>query len=172
MGGETTSLHAARGSLSTRMPKTATVRAARPEDAGQLATLFCTLWPEEPARGHARHIRAILAGKPRSTLPLALFVAEREGNLVGFAEAGLRSHANGCDERRAVGFLEGWFVAKGFRRGGVGRRLVAAAEKWCKAQGCREMASDTWANHRLSIAAHLAIGFEVDGRYVNFRKTL
>jgi hypothetical protein len=34
------------------------------------------------------------------------------------------------------------------------------------------MASDTWANHRLSIAAHQALGYEIDGRYVNFRKSL
>jgi hypothetical protein len=34
------------------------------------------------------------------------------------------------------------------------------------------MASDTWANHRLSIAAHRALGYDVDGRYVNFRKSL
>ena len=85
---------------------------------------------------------------------------------------GLRSHANGCDGVRAVGFLEGWYVARRWRRSGVGAKLVAAAERWCKAQGCREIASDTWTSHRVSIAAHQALGYEVDGRCVNFRKTL
>ena len=47
-----------------------------------------------------------------------------------------------------------------------------AAEKWCRARGCREMASDTWTNHRLSIAAHQVLGYAIDGRYVNFRKSI
>ncbi|HYQ14169.1 MAG TPA: GNAT family N-acetyltransferase [Polyangiaceae bacterium] len=148
------------------------VRLAAPTDASQILSLFCALWPDEKPRGHAAHIRGILSGTARTTLPLALFVAQVGEKLIGFAEVGLRSHANGCDGVRPVGFLEGWYVAKGFRRQGVGARLVRAAEKWCRARGCREMASDTWANHRLSIAAHRALGYTVDGRYVNFRKSL
>jgi aminoglycoside 6'-N-acetyltransferase I len=148
------------------------VRLANAEDAPQILAMFRTLWPDEPAREHAAHIRGLLSHTARTTLPLVLFVAEVEARLVGFAEVGLRSHANGCDGRRPVGFLEGWYVAKGSRRQGIGRQLVVVAEKWCRAQGCTEMASDTWANHSLSIAAHRAIGYEVEGRYVNFRKTL
>jgi aminoglycoside 6'-N-acetyltransferase I len=154
------------------MARRTVVRSALVTDATQILEMFCTLWPDEPTRAHAAHIRGILTGKPRSTLPLVLFVAEVEGRLVGFVEVGLRSHANGCDGRRPVGFLEGWYVAKGLRRRGVGGQLLAAAEKWCRAQGCREMASDTWSNHRLSIAAHQALGYAIDGRYVNFRKSL
>ena len=75
--------------------------------AGSLE-MFGTLWPDESPRGHASHIRGILRGKPRSTLPLTLFVAEAGRRLIGFVEVGLRSHANGCDGVRAVGFLEGW----------------------------------------------------------------
>ena len=152
------------------MAKVVTVRAAKPADASQVLALFRALWPDE--RGLAAHIRGLLTGTARTTTPLTLFVAEAQGKLVGFIEVGLRSHANGCDPGRSVGFLEGWYVARGFRRLGVGGRLVAAAEKWCRARGCREMASDTWSNHRLSIAAHRALGYQVDGRYVNFRKTL
>jgi aminoglycoside 6'-N-acetyltransferase I len=148
----------------------AVIRAAKPAEARQVLRMFQTLWPDES--GHASHIRGLLTGTARSTQPLVLLVAEAAGKLVGFIEVGLRSHANGCDAIRRVGFLEGWYVAPRFRRQGVGGKLVAAAEKWCRAQGCREMASDTWANHRLSVAAHLALGYEVDGRYINFRKSL
>jgi aminoglycoside 6'-N-acetyltransferase I len=152
------------------MSKAVSIRAAQTADAAQVSRMFRTLWPDE--RGHASHVRGLLTGTARTTTPLVLFVAETEGKLIGFIEVGLRSHANGCDPIRAIGFLEGWYVAKTHRRLGVGTRLVAAAEKWCRAQGCREMASDTWANHRLSIAAHQALGYEIDGRYVNFRKSL
>jgi aminoglycoside 6'-N-acetyltransferase I len=155
-----------------RMSRRVLVRPAVASDADEILALFVALWPTEPARELAAHLRGLLSGKARTTLPLTLFVAEAGQRLIGFVEVGLRSHANGCDGVRAVGFLEGWYVARGFRRQGVGAKLVRAAERWCKAQGCREMASDTWASHRLSIAAHRALGYSVDGRYVNFRKSL
>jgi aminoglycoside 6'-N-acetyltransferase I len=148
------------------------VRGATVSDAAALLEMFRKLWPDESPGDHAAHIRGILRGKPHSTLPLTLLVAERGDELVGFIEVGLRSHANGCDGRRAVGFLEGWYVKRGLRRRGIGAELVKAAEKWCRARGCREMASDTWTSHRASIAAHRALGYEVDCRCVNFRKSL
>jgi aminoglycoside 6'-N-acetyltransferase I len=148
------------------------VRRAKPNDEAAVFEMFLGLWPDEEPRGMRRHLRQVLAGKARSTLPLTIFVAAVGKELVGFIEVGLRSHADGCDGARPVGFLEGWYVARTRRRRGVGGALVAAAERWCRRQGCREMASDTWATHRLSISAHRALGYEVVGRNVNFRKAL
>src|SRR5262245_41098212 len=62
----------------------------------------------------------------------------------GFAEVGLRSHADGCDPARPACYLEGWYIAEEFRRGGIIRRLLSAAENWTRSHGCVEMASDTW----------------------------
>jgi DNA-binding MarR family transcriptional regulator len=39
-------------------------------------------------------------------------------------------------------------------------------------QGCTELASDTWIDNEPSQRAHLALGFEVVNRCINFRKTL
>ena len=104
---------------------------------------------------------------------LAIFVAqEKGGTLAGFIEVGLRSHADGCDPAQAVGFVEGWFVHEPFRKQGVGRALLIAAEQWARAQGCREMASDTWIDHEDSQRAHEALGFEVVDRCVHYRKAL
>jgi aminoglycoside 6'-N-acetyltransferase I len=153
-------------------PRSVIVRSISPADYQPLLAMLVALWPKESTRDHGRQIRSILNGKPRSILPLTMFVAERDAELIGFVEVGLRSHANGCDPIRAVGFIEGWYVAKRARRQGVGRALFAAAEKWCRSHGCREMASDTWADHRLSVKAHRALGYEVEGAFVNFRKRL
>ena len=49
---------------------------------------------------------------------------------------------------------------------------MQAAEDWARAQGCAEIASDTWLDHEDSQRAHLALGFEVVDRCVNFRKKL
>jgi aminoglycoside 6'-N-acetyltransferase I len=87
-------------------------------------------------------------------------------------EAGLRSHADGCDESHEVGYIEGWFVAQNWRARGIGRKLVAAAEDWARVHGCTEMASDTWIDNQTSQLAHQALGYEVVDRCVNYRKSL
>ena len=105
-------------------------------------------------------------------MPLVVFVAEVDGMVAGFIEVGLRSHADGCDTRQPVGFVEGWYVEPTQRALGVGRALMQAAEDWARSQGCQEMASDTWLNHEPSQRAHEALGFEVVDRCVNFKKAL
>jgi len=107
------------------------------------------------------------------TLPLIHLVAEApDGRLVGFIEAGLRSHADCCDASRPVGYIEGWYVEETFRRRGVGRLLMAAAEDWARTQGCREMASDSLIDNTVSEQAHRGLGYDVVGRCVLYRKQL
>lgn len=106
-------------------------------------------------------------------MPAAVFVAEAGGGgLAGCLQAGLRSHADGCDPRRPVGFLEGWYVIEECRGKGLGRRLLAAAEDWARREGCMEMASDTWIDRVTSQRVHEALGFEVVDRSVHYRKSL
>jgi aminoglycoside 6'-N-acetyltransferase I len=77
----------------------AQIRPGSPSDLEAVTRLSVALWPDEPAAEHRAHAAAILSGKPASTLPLVLIVAEVDGGVVGFIEVGLRSHADGCDER-------------------------------------------------------------------------
>ena len=148
------------------------VRLALPSDAGTVARLFAALWPEGTLDEHRTEADAILSGNPPSTLPLVLFVAETAGAIVGFVEVGLRSHADGCDTRRPVGYVEGWFVRNEHRGKGIGRALMHAAEDWARTQGCREMASDALIDNVGSKNAHLALGYEVVDRCILFRKVL
>ena len=137
-----------------------------------MTQLAAALWPEAPPSDHAAHAASILSGKPPGTMPLVVFVAEVSGNVVGFIEVGLRSHADGCDTSRPAGFVEGWYVQPPYQRGGVGRALMTAAEEWARDQGAREIASDTWIDNEPSQKAHEALGFEVVDRCVNYRKAL
>jgi aminoglycoside 6'-N-acetyltransferase I len=149
------------------------IRTAVPADLEGLADLCFALWPESPREEHRQELAGILAGRNPSTLPLIHFVAEAPGgNLVGFLGAGLRSHADCCDVSRMVGYIEGWFVEEAWRRRGVGRLLVAAAEDWAREQGCLEMASDSPIENALSERAHRRLGYEVVGRSVLYRKKL
>ena len=144
-----------------------------PSDAEEVSRLCEALWPEASCEEHKQEVMPILSGKPAATLPLVIFVAEAaDGDLAGFLEVGLRSHADGCDPRHRVGFVEGWLVREDFRRRGLGTQLLAAAENWARSQGCVEMASDTWIANSLAQRVHESLKFEVVDRCVHYRKTL
>ena len=134
--------------------------------------MWLALWPDGTPESHGDDIERIFAGTA-STLPAVQFVAENDdGNLIGVLQVGLRSHADACDPRAPVGFIEGWYVAPEFRRRGVGAALVRAAEDWARAQGCVEMASDAQLDNVASHYAHGALGYEIVERAVHFRKQL
>jgi aminoglycoside 6'-N-acetyltransferase I len=148
------------------------IRRGTSSDLNAVTRLCAALWPDEPAAGHEAHAASILSGAPASTLPLVLIVAEIDEEVVGFIEVGLRSHADGCDSRRPVGFIEGWYVMPQFQRRAVGGTLMLEAEKWARSQGAREIASDTWIDSEVSQRAHEGLGFEVVDRCVHYRKRL
>jgi aminoglycoside 6'-N-acetyltransferase I len=148
------------------------VRFARPSDCERLAKLRQALWPEGSLEERRREVEDILRGKTPGAMPLVEFVWEEGGALLGFIEAGLRSHADECDPARPVGYVEGWYVVDGYRRKGIGAALLRAAEDWSRRQGCKEIASDALIENELSQRAHEALGFQVVGRNVLYRKKL
>ena len=149
------------------------IRLAEKSDYYQLVRMHEALWPKAPVEEHARELAQIFEGKPVVTMPLIILVAEASPRiLAGFLEVDLRSHADGCNPSRPVGYIEGWYVAECHRHKGIGRKLVAAAEEWARGQGCIEMASDTWIDNEVSQRVHEVLGYEVVDRCVHYRKTL
>src|ERR1051325_12235178 len=135
--------------------------------------MCAALWPKSSAEEHAQELRLILASKTVTTLPLTILVAEAgDGSLVGFVEVALRSHADGCNPSRPVGYIEGWYVAEDQRHLGIGKKLLEQAEDWARGHGCAEIASDALMDNEVSQRAHEALGYEVVDRCVHYRKTL
>lgn len=149
------------------------IRRAQLADREQLMRMRTALWPDSSAEEHGLEVIAILEDKAALTMPLVVLVAETdEHQVVGFLEVDLRSHADGCNPARPVGYIEGWYVEENYRQQGVGKRLVAAAEDWARSHGCLEIASDTWIDNEVSQRAHASLGYEVVDRCVHYRKTL
>lgn len=151
----------------------APIRHAEPADVEELAAMRAALWPDGSLEDHRREMDAWFADGPIATLPAAIFVSHAPNqSLTGFLEVDLRSHADGCDPRQPVGYVEGWFVQPDHRGRGVGAALMRAAEEWSRIHGAREMASDALIDNEPSELAHRALGFEVVDRCIHLRKNL
>ncbi len=149
------------------------IRQAQRGDEGAIAELMAQLWPDGSHAEFEEEAALLIENEMCGTLPAVILLGlDESGEAIGFLQAGLRSHADGCDASRPVGFIEGWFVRTEWRGQGVGRWLMNAAEEWCRARGCRELASDTVLGNVESLRAHGAVGFEVVDRCVHFRKRL
>ncbi len=143
-----------------------TIRPAPPADSPQWLALRLALWDNHTEEEMLAEMKTL-----RQNPQQVVFLAEENSGLIGFAETSLRKYADGCDTS-PVGYLEGWYVAPEHRRTGIGSALVRAAETWARAQGCHEMASDTWLENETSIRAHLHLGYEEAERLVHFTKKI
>ena len=129
------------------------------------------LWPAERGEhAHEHEVDAFFAGHSE-TLDAVLVACARGAGAIGFLELRVRNYAEGSDGH-AVPHVEGWYVDAEHRRRRVGARLVAAAERWARAAGYSELASDAAIDNAASIAAHRALGFEITDRIVCFLKPL
>lgn len=144
------------------------IRPLREDDLGEWFRLRSLLWDETPEDDHQEEMMDIIEHSDTQFVSVADL---GNGRLAGFLEASIRPFVDDCSSEN-VGYLEGWYVEPAFRRRGIGRELVAAAEKWARVQGCSEMASDAELGNGPSVAAHGNLGYEETSRLVHFRKNL
>ena len=143
------------------------IRRATGEDKPEWLRMRQGLWPEAPIEYLDYDLDEILADDEQ-----AVFVAAgADGSLVAFIEAGMRSHVEGC-ETSPVGYIEAWYVDEHVRGQKLGREMVHTAEQWAREKGMAEIASDTWLENEVSIAAHLKMGYYEAERLVHFVKRL
>ncbi len=143
------------------------VRPVQETDLQEWYRLRQMLWDELTEQEHQDEMLDIYE---HSDSQLVL-VAETDGRLVGFLEASIRPFVEDCHTDH-VGYLEGWFVEREFRRYGIGGDLVRGAERWARKKGCTEMASDAEVGNDISLHAHLKLGYEETSRLVHLRKDL
>ena len=143
---------------------TARIRLASPADKPAWLAMRQALWPDE---GDLSAGMDELLVRENYRVWLAF-----DGDLaIGFAEAGLRPYANGCDSQ-PVPFLEGIWVRDGLRRRRIGAALIRFIEAFLTERGYRELGSDTQIDNLASQAAHIGWGFSETERVVYYRKDL
>lgn len=143
------------------------IRKANIKDAAAISRLACQLWPDHPPEDMEEEFRELLSGPDA-----AVFLAEGEGQAIGFAQCQLRrDYVEGTDSS-PVGYLEGIFVREEYRRRGIAKELLRACEDWAGEQGCAEFASDCELENYESFRFHLALGFLEAGRIICFTKKI
>ena len=142
------------------------IRKAEIKDYSAAAALAVRMWEHDPEELIQEWEEADAAGEG------AVFVAEEAGQIIGFAQCGLRhDYVEGTDTS-PVGYLEGIFVDEACRRRGYASRLLSACENWAKEKGCREFASDCELDNSGSLKFHLSLGFQEANRIICFTKAL
>jgi len=143
------------------------IREVEKQDLPILAELACQLWSHHTANEMLSEYGMGIAN-PNA----AFFLAYAEETPIGFAQCQLRyDYVEGTDSS-PVGYLEGIYVADGYRKQGVARELLSACESWAKAKGCTEFASDCELDNTQSLRFHLSVGFEEANRIICFTKKL
>lgn len=142
------------------------IRKADEKDLRTLAQLAVQMWDSHTAAELEAEFAEIMEGEA------AFFLARDGERAAGFAQCQLRHDYVEGTESSPVGYLEGIFVAAGYRKQGVAKMLLAACEAWAREQGCSEFASDCELDNTGSLAFHLSMGFEEAGRIICFTKKL
>src|SRR5215216_7204287 len=132
------------------------VRPVQPADAAEWLRMRMALWPDSSPEKEAGEIAQFFANPPLPFLHAAFVCPRPDAGLCGLVEVSIHTSAPGCTTNR-IGYLEAWYVDPDWRGRGVGRELAQAAEDWARAQGCREMASDTTPSYPVSPLAHAAL---------------
>ena len=143
------------------------IEKAQQRHLAAVTNLALKLWPAHDYEELRQEM-----GETLSQSDAAFFLACDGEMPVGFAQCQLRRDYVEGTESTPVGYLEGIYVAEGYRHRGVARELLAACEGWAKEQGCSEFASDCELTNTESLLFHLKLGFLEANRIICFTKEL
>lgn len=143
------------------------IRKAEMQDVYTLTELALMLWPHHTDEEMREDLTNILEKEDA-----AFFIAYDAERAVGFAQCQLRHDYVEGTRFSPVGYLEGIYVADGYRKQGIARELLSACERWAKTKGCAEFASDCELDNTQSLKFHLNVGFEEANRIICFTKKI
>lgn len=143
------------------------LKSATLQEAVEAAKLALLLWPDHTLEEFVQEMNQLILQDDSN-----VFLAYQNDEVIGFAQCQLRYDYVEGTSSSPVGYLEGLFVKKEFRKQGFAKKLVVDCENWSKEKGCREFASDCELENEQSLAMHLKLGFVEANRIICFKKDL
>ena len=152
---------------------TTTIRRANLDDAPALAELGATtfieafgqLYSPEDLQAFLEESHSVAAyAKVLANADYALWIAERGGRAIGYAQAG-PSGLPHADVRPGDGELKRLYLLKGEQNGGVGRALFEQALAWLERDGPRMLWISVWSENLGAQRFYGRHGFEYAGEY-------
>lgn len=143
------------------------IRQASNNDIGIIAGLAVKLWEDNLVEELTEEFSELI-----SKDNACIFLKYENDIPVSFAQCQLRSDYVEGTETSPVGYLEGIFVLKGYRKRGYAKELLHACETWAKDMGCAEFAGDCELDNVDSFRFHMAMQFTEANRIICFTKKL
>lgn len=140
---------------------------AKEKDIPAVLALARKLWEDADVTELENDIARYVYGEET-----AVYIDEEGDKPVGFAMFALRHDYVEGSESSPVGYLEGIFIEEGYRKLGIGKKLIETCEVRARELGCTELASDCELWNTDSLAFHLAYGFKEANRIISFIKRL
>ncbi len=145
------------------------IRKAAKKDVICIAEMAIMMWDCHSVEELAEEFVAILDNEECA---IYLIFDNIDNMPIGFAQCGLRHDYVEGTESSPVGYLEGIFIRKGYRKKGYAKDLLAECENWAKEKGCSEFASDCELTNSVSLAFHINMGFTEANRIICFAKRI
>lgn len=143
------------------------IRQAQRKESLILAQLVHECWPHHPLPDCLKEIQDNL-----EKAGVAYFLAFQGDTPIGFAQCQLRYDYVEGTTLSPVGYLEGIYVQKDYRKKKIATALLQACQNWAKEKNCREFASDCEFENEASLNFHLETGFTKVNQIICFAKTL
>jgi ribosomal protein S18 acetylase RimI-like enzyme len=152
---------------------TSTIRRAVPADAEVLAELgastfvetFGHLYSDADLQAFLDESHAVAAyAKTLANPDYALWIAERDGQAIGYAQAGPCGLPHE-DVRDGDGELKRLYLRRSEQNGGVGRALMDAAMEWLERDGPRPLWISVWSENLGAQRFYARYGFAFAGEY-------
>lgn len=143
------------------------IKTALKEDAKILAKLAINMWSDATVSELEKGFEEL-----SDSDKAMCFIKYVDGKAIGFAQCQLRTdYVEGTDSS-PVGYLEGIYVEKEYRKCGYAKELLTECENWAKEKQCTEFASDCELVNEDSFHFHMALGFEEANRIICFKKDI
>jgi ribosomal protein S18 acetylase RimI-like enzyme len=152
---------------------TSTIRRAVPADAEVLAELGASTFVETFGHlykpGDLQHFleeshTAAAYARALADPDYALWIAERDGRAIGYAQAGPCGLPHE-DVRPGDGELKRLYLRQSEQNGGVGRAVMDAAMAWLERDGPRPLWISVWSENHGAQRFYARHGFEFAGEY-------